>query len=120
MTAFFGQPFVTKAELLTGSDALSMDELELFLVDGPMSADVLELTPVSRAWPMGFAWSSFVAQSYMVSCVVAAGFDADLLLTEEGNILSAGDSHVSHCPALHRIDFCQLSRQELTSRANWP
>ena len=44
---------------------------------------------------MGFGWSSFVAQSYMVDCVAAAGFLHGQMLTEEGQLLDELGNAVS-------------------------
>ena len=54
-----------------------------------------ELAPVSLVWPMGFGWSSCIAQSYMVSCVLEAGFQREQLLTEEGCLVSGNSGAVS-------------------------
>ena len=52
---------------------------------------------------MGFAWSLFVAQSYMVGCCGEAGFQPTGLLTEGGtlpsmygNIVSVATGDVLH------------------------
>ena len=57
---FLGRPFVTVAELLDGDECFTLDELQSFVLDGPLGASTEELTPVSRVWPMGFGWNSFI------------------------------------------------------------
>lgn len=39
--------------------------------------------PTNVVWPMGFSWSSAVAQSCTVSCVLAAGVDAAAILSAD-------------------------------------
>ena len=96
---FFGRPFVTVTELLTGTDSEaplpSLDAVRQHLVqDHCIDADS-ELCPVSRVWPMGFGWSSFVAQSVMIDTLIAAKFLPGQFLTEEGALPLPGMSCVS-------------------------
>ena len=49
-------------------------ELETLLIDGPLGDNTIMLTPVGLTWPMGFSFSSHVAQSVMVDQCVQAGF----------------------------------------------
>lgn len=52
-----------------------MDDLE----NGPLQASD-QLTPVSAVWPMGFSWSSLVAQYKLRSICHSAGLTDDQLL----------------------------------------
>jgi hypothetical protein len=83
---WFGRPAVALAELARGELFLTLDELDRFVGDHRSLAPSFRLTPVSTAWPMGFGWSSFVAQSFMVSCCRDAGFSDSQMLTEEGKL----------------------------------
>ena len=78
---WFGRPPVTLEELASHSH-LSLAELEQYVVDSgseKVSASQL-LYPSSTVWPMGFSWSSFVAQSLTInSCQEAGVDDADFL-----------------------------------------
>ena len=91
LVPFLGRPVVTAAELTTGSGRFLLSELEVDLLDhvSPLDPEP-EMTPVSVAWPMGFGWSSFVAQSYMVNTCPSAGFTTEQLFTEEGRCLQKG------------------------------
>ena len=84
---YLGRPSIQVAALCRSGDGLTPEELSAFLMDGPLAADQSEVIPVGATWPMGFGWSSFVAQSYMVDCVSAAGFAKGQMLTEEGHLL---------------------------------
>ena len=46
---------------------------------------------------MGFGWSSYVAQNFMVTTCVDAGFSKDQLLTEEGRFFDQHTGAVSIC-----------------------
>ncbi len=71
-----GSPVVTIAELAvgvyTGAAPFSLDEVNQFLIDAEVGT-IVEVTLVSRDWPMGSGWSSRVAQSVMVSACLVAG-----------------------------------------------
>ena len=44
---------------------------------------------------MGFGWSSFIAQSYMLNCCDTAGFGREQLVTEEGRLAPVQDAMLS-------------------------
>ena len=46
------------------------------------------LAPVSLTWPMGFAHSAFVAQQFMTSSCLEAGFGPSHTLTSAGTLLT--------------------------------
>ena len=84
LSAFLGRPAVRLDHLLkpppcesgsAGAPGLTPSELDSLLWDGPPPEGAVWVTPVSRAWPMGFGWSSYVAQSVMVQSCLSAGFD---------------------------------------------
>ena len=88
-----GRPPVRFDELL-GVDGMSRDELLGLLSSGKHRRDASSscarirgadvFYPVSRVWCMGFAWSSFIAQSTLLACCRAAGF-RDRMCLCDGN-----------------------------------
>ena len=95
LRAFTGQPYVLLSELTDSASGLTRDEVAEHVLDGTLPLGDCELTPVSLAWPMGFGWSSFVAQSYMVDCCLEAGVELPQLITEEGHLPVSGRPAVS-------------------------
>lgn len=80
---WFGRPAVTLAEL---SDATKVDAHVLIAhVDDSENVEMGTLLhPVSQVWPMGYSWSSAVAQSCTLHCVLGAGMDpANVLCMDE-------------------------------------
>ena len=53
------------------------------------------VSPATLVWVMGSGWSSYVAQSLMVSLCQAAGFSPIQLLTEEGCLPSVGTPSIA-------------------------
>ena len=86
---------MTSEELLIADAGISRGEIDEFLVDGRLGHEPCELTPISAVFPMGFGWSSFYAQSYMVDCCLAAGFATTEFLIEEHAILCIRGQAVS-------------------------
>ena len=89
---FLGRPVVSVADLLcpppceSGSiteKGLTAAKIGEFLEDGLLESGDCELTPVCACWPMGFGWSSYVAQSTMVASCLDAGFAEHELLSSE-------------------------------------
>ena len=87
LVPYMGRPSLFLEELLDeslGVDfCLSPAELASFCNFEVGQNFAVSVTPCSRVWPMGFGWSSYVAQSYMVGTVRAAGFGDSQLLCEE-------------------------------------
>ena len=54
LSAFFGRPFVTVRELLSDDTGLCRGDLDQWSVNGMLSIDACELTPISAVFPMGF------------------------------------------------------------------
>ena len=50
------------------------------------------LWPVCTSWPMGFSWSSFVAQSKLLRCCSHAGLTRDHMLADDLPIPSVIDT----------------------------
>ena len=55
--------------------------------DGPVVGSSSEVIPVCACWPLGFGWSSYVAQATMVSTCLGVGFEAHQLLSSERLLL---------------------------------
>ena len=47
--------------------------------------------PLCLSWPMGFSWSSFVAQSVLLGCCTRSGLGTDLILAEGCPVPARGD-----------------------------
>ena len=75
--AFFGRPRVSRCELLEAG--LSNDDIRRF--GGQDIAD--SFIPCSRVWPMGFAWSSFVAYSTLMGICAEEGLTVDFNLAAD-------------------------------------
>jgi len=89
---YMGRPAVRLDEL---RPFFSDEELTAFILDGEIDEGSAEVTPVNLTWAMGSSWSSFVAQSYMVTCCLEAGFAESSFLTEEGSLTCSSDSALS-------------------------
>ena len=74
---FFGRPRVTRSELVQAG--LSVAEIDA--LGG--SADVDSYIPCSNVWPMGFSWSSCVAQSTLLGVCALAGLASDRILASD-------------------------------------
>ena len=79
-----GRPMVKLSDLLAppacesgcpAEPGLSMAELAAFMLDGPVAPTSDWLAPVCNTWPMGFGWSSYVAQSTMLASCKRVGYD---------------------------------------------
>lgn len=81
---YFGRPPVT-LDQLSRAGAASVDELRRYVVDvghGPLSPHD-KVYPASTVWPMGFSWSSCVAQASTVACCREAGVPDCAFMTME-------------------------------------
>ena len=101
---YFGRAQVLVSDLLQpppcesgglAADALALAEVGTYLIDGTVSQIGSHLTPVNLCFPMGFGWSSFVAQQTMVASVLRAGFDISELLSAERLLLPGADRAVA-------------------------
>ena len=83
----FGRPPLHIGELLDpelGSEyVFTMESLEAFCRPDVFLDASSEVTPLCATWPMGFGWSSFLAQSIMSSCAMEAGLAEGQFLCEE-------------------------------------
>ena len=80
MSAFFGRPRVQRAELLAAG--LSEAELAAFGAQRGVSS----LVPCSGVWPMGFSWSSCVAQEALLPIAEDAGLDSRIVLAPDASL----------------------------------
>ena len=82
LQTWFGQPPLYVSELVAGG--LTLSDIASF---GNMPERQLEpkmlLFPVHAFWPMGFSWSSAVAQSTTVQTCVKAGISEDAILSPD-------------------------------------
>ena len=79
---WFGRPRVPVSDLLRFSE-VSLEELRTFWV-GDVELDATAVAhPFCKTWPMGFAWSSFLAQSTLLWHCFAGGLRRDLALADD-------------------------------------
>ena len=89
LRTWFGQAPVTVQELLDAG--LSFDNILAYKDGGDSLACKSVLFPVHTVWPMGFSWSSAVAQNTTVATCVAAGIDEDSILSPDYPLPSSYD-----------------------------
>ncbi len=79
LRAFFGRPRVYRSELL----AAGLCEAELCgaVAEGPLSS--ASFIPCATAWPMGFSWSSHVAQEALLTIADHSGLGTDRVLASD-------------------------------------
>ena len=81
----FGRPTIT-VQALIDEGGLSLESLSPLVLDlgtAPLKAHE-KLVPVSLVWPMGFSWSSFIAQSTLVAVSRGAGIpDAQIISLDQ-------------------------------------
>ena len=84
----FGRPSLTADEIIQYNADEQMpptlDEISTFLEPGTDLSSGGELYPLSVVWPMGFAWSSFIAQSCMVDSAAELNWPKLQILEDEG------------------------------------
>ena len=86
---FFGQPAVTVQELL--NHGLSYDAI-VKVCGNQEDLDAEDvLYPVHAVWPMGFSWSSAVAQDTTLAACVAAGIAEDSILSLDHDVPAQQD-----------------------------
>ena len=83
LQSWFGQPPVQVKELIAAG--LSPQEVQCF--SGQVScAENLVLYPVHAVWPMGFSWSSAIAQSTTVATCLSAGIKESSILSPDHDL----------------------------------
>ena len=79
---WFGRPWLPISEIMIAG-GVDIEFVKSFLVygaDSEIRANT-EVYPFSRVFPMGFSWSSFVAQSRALTICNRAGIDLDQILS---------------------------------------
>ena len=97
--------------------AIGLSELELneLLIDGPLNISALDLIPLNNSFPMGFGWSSYVAQATMVHTCVVSGFRHDQLLSSERALTHDGSPAI----AIATDDVNMFQRMSQEERADY-
>ena len=82
LQTWFGQPPLYVSELVAGG--LTLSDIASFgnMLERQLEPKML-LFPVHAVWPMGFSWSSAVAQSTTVQTCVKAGRSEDAILSPD-------------------------------------
>ena len=78
----FGRPWLCCSDILRFTD-MERCELLSFLWTGAQVSDDLVLHPCCATWPMGFSWSSYLAQSTLLAALVKAGFPEERMLADD-------------------------------------
>jgi len=79
---FFGRPPVLVRDLVEYG-GMSLKEVQAHCNTTGLVTMRTVLYPRSRVWPMGFSWSSYIAQSFMLSLCHSAGLSKDKMLALE-------------------------------------
>lgn len=79
---WFGRPSLTCGELLRCTD-MTWEELRRHYGGAAELHHGLALHPLCAVWPMGFAWSSFLAQSTLLAYCLKGGFTLDQMLADD-------------------------------------
>lgn len=88
----FGRPWLLCSDVFRYTD-MGKRELSSHLWPGAAADDELVLHPCCATWPMGFSWSSFLAQSTLLAALARAGFTEDRMLADD-------------LPPPKRLDLC--------------
>jgi len=78
---WFGRPSLAAHELLGAG--MSWKEILFFWPHTSSIEPSTTIHPCCSTWPMGFSWSSFLAQSYLLSRCVAGGLNTDMILCDD-------------------------------------
>ncbi len=82
LSRFMARPRISVQELLTAG--MTQHEIDRTLsIDEPPVSPSSRLYPLARNWPMGFSWSSFVAQETLLCDAAAAGLTSAHVLAED-------------------------------------
>jgi len=79
---FFGRPRISLGDLRRLTD-ITHEEVQAAADFGVPDDDAFVLTPACATWPMGFSWSSFIAQSHLLSVCANAGLDRSRVLAAD-------------------------------------
>ena len=79
---WFGRPRLNVSEMIKYGD-ISLDELRSYWCgSSSLSLDTIA-HPLCLSWPMGFAWSSFLAQSTLLSLCLRGGLKLSQILSSD-------------------------------------
>lgn len=78
----FGRPWLRCVDIFRFTD-MDASELGTHLWTGAHISDELILHPCCATWPMGFSWSSYLAQSTLLAALCKAGFGKDRMLADD-------------------------------------
>lgn len=122
MQRLFGRRPIAVADLLAPppcesgakpADACTLAELSGYVIDGSAVDPAGALVPVGNTWPMGFGWSSYIAQSTTVHSCKIGGRGSDSFLC--GERLLGPD--VYHAVAVATDDINSFDRMSPAERA---
>ena len=82
LARFMARPRVSVGELLEAGLTRREVELALCVGERPVTQST-QLHPLARSWPMGFSWSSFVAQETLLCIAECAGLTSAHILAED-------------------------------------
>ena len=80
--AWFGRPVVSVRDVLRGTDMTIQELGSYWSGASPIDIDAT-LHPHCISWPMGFAWSSFLAQSSLLAQCFAGGLKRNQVLSDD-------------------------------------
>ena len=106
---FFGRPAVSRAELLGAG--VTCEEIATF----GGAADCFSFVPCSQVWPMGFSWSSCVAQETLLSICSRSGLGTSRVLSVDAPL--PGDLSVVFAVATDDLMVFSDAGPGATSRA---
>ena len=115
MRPYFGRPRVNLGKLAECME-VAIEDLRVYL-DGCETQSLrssMYVAPVSVTWPMGFSWSSFVAQEQMTTVCRTAGLEEHQLLCLEAPCPIGCDELVT--VATDDVVFMHTSADVATSR----
>ena len=78
---WMGRPKISQQELCS-IGGMTVEEVQACLLPGEL-LDASRVCPVSLTWPMGFAWSSYIAQEFLLDVCRAADLDESRILSCE-------------------------------------
>ena len=113
---WFARPRLRADELMKVFDLSMADSLSQY-IDGSLDTVIDQgstFHPVACCWPMGFSWSSAVAQDVMLSQVASSGLDASHLLADDK--ASPDFSRVDECVAVCTDDVMHFARSPEIAR----
>ena len=79
---WFGRPKL-RVDMLCKYGGFTIDDLSAHYVGSGTLASLTHVIPLCATFPMGFSWSSFVAQSYLLERCAAAGLEPRLFLSDD-------------------------------------